>query len=111
MKLGLNPKKVNNYAFFCPVSRLHLTLARPVGFVDKTTPYIDNALKSKTLIQLDEEEHKEVGQDGKQVKQPTIPKNEAPKEEKTDETSGAKEEDKPAPKKGRGRGKSTTTTA
>lgn len=111
MKLALNPKKVNNYAFFCPVSRLHLTLARPVGFVNKTTPYIDNALKSKTLIQLDEEEHKEVGQDGKQVKQPTIPNNKAPKEENTDETSGAKEEDKSAPKKGRGRGKSTTTTA
>ena len=52
IKLSLNPKKVGNYAFFCPVTRLHLTLSNPVGFTDRVSVYILRALKSKTLIDV-----------------------------------------------------------
>ena len=49
----LNKYKLNNYAFFCSVSRLHLTVSNPIGYADKVTPAILKALKSKTLIDVD----------------------------------------------------------
>ena len=52
IELKLNPSKVGNYAFFCPVTRLHLTLANPVGIANRVSPYIIKAIKSKTLIDV-----------------------------------------------------------
>ena len=34
IKLMLDTHKFNNYAFFCPVSKLHLTVSSPVGFTN-----------------------------------------------------------------------------
>ena len=53
IKLALNMHKYNNYAFFCPVSRLHVTVANPVGYVNEVSPAILKALKSKTLLDID----------------------------------------------------------
>lgn len=53
VKLLLNPKKQGNYAFFCPVSRLHLTAGSPSGTADGVTPAILRAIKSGTLIDVD----------------------------------------------------------
>lgn len=53
IRLRLNPKKVGNYAFFCPVSRLHLTLSNPVGLADRVTQYILRGVKTKSLIDID----------------------------------------------------------
>lgn len=53
IKLMLNRYKFNNYAFFCPISRLHLTVSSPIGYADKVTPAILKALKSKTLLDVD----------------------------------------------------------
>ena len=53
IKLMLNKYKFNNYAFFCPISRLHLTVSSPIGYTDKVTPAILKALKSKTLLDVD----------------------------------------------------------
>ena len=53
IKLALNKHKFNNYAFFCPVSRLHLTVSNPVGMTSEVTPAILKAVKSKTLIDVD----------------------------------------------------------
>ncbi len=53
IKLGLNTRKFNTYAFFCPVSRLHLTVSNPVGYADRVTPAILRALKSKTILDID----------------------------------------------------------
>lgn len=52
IELRLNSKKPNNYAFFCPVTRLHLTLANPVGTTDRVSNYILRGLKAKTLIDV-----------------------------------------------------------
>ena len=49
----LNLHKFNNYAFFCPVSRLHLTVSSPVGFSNEVTPAILKALKAKTVLDVD----------------------------------------------------------
>ena len=53
IKLLLNLHKFNNYAFFCPVSRLHLTVSSPVGFANEVTPAILKALKAKTILDVD----------------------------------------------------------
>ena len=53
IKLMLNLHKFNNYAFFCPVSRLHLTVSSPVGFANEVTPAIFKALKAETVLDVD----------------------------------------------------------
>jgi hypothetical protein len=52
MKLQLNFNKPGNYAFFCPVSKVHLTRSNPVAFVNEVTPYISRGLKSKSIIEV-----------------------------------------------------------
>lgn len=52
IELRLNQRKPGNYAFFCPVTKLHLTLANPVGITDRVSPYILRALKSNTLVDV-----------------------------------------------------------
>ena len=53
IRFALNTKKFNNFAFFCPVSRLHLTLSSPVGFADRVTPAIARALTAQTILDID----------------------------------------------------------
>ena len=53
IKLMLNNHKFNNYAFFCPVSRLHLTVSNPVGYVNEVTTAILRGLKSQNIIDVD----------------------------------------------------------
>ena len=53
VKLALNRHKFNNYAFFCPVSKLHVTVSNPVGYVNEVTPAILRAIKVNTLIDVD----------------------------------------------------------
>lgn len=53
IKLMLDTHKFNNYAFFCPVSKLHLTVSSPVGFTNEVTTAILRALKAKTIIDVD----------------------------------------------------------
>ena len=53
IKLMLNLQKFNNYAFFCPVSRLHLTVSNPVGYTSEVTTAILKALKAKTVLDVD----------------------------------------------------------
>lgn len=55
MKLQLNFNKPGNYAFFCPVSRVHLTRSNPVTFVNEVTPYIKRGLKSKSIIEVSDD--------------------------------------------------------
>lgn len=52
-KVALNTHKFNNYAFFCPVSRLHLTVSSPVGFANEVTTAILKGLKAKTILDVD----------------------------------------------------------
>ena len=56
MKLQLNFNKPGNYAFFCPMSKIHLTRSNPVAFVNEVTPYINRGLKSKAIIEIVETE-------------------------------------------------------
>lgn len=53
IKFMLNTRKPNNYAFFCPISRLHLTVSSPVGFSNEVTPAILKALKAETVLDVD----------------------------------------------------------
>lgn len=59
MKLALNLSKSNNYAFFDPQSKLHVTVSSPVDTVDRATPAIERGLKSKVLILLDDKGKKD----------------------------------------------------
>lgn len=52
-RIGLNARARENYAFFCPESRLHLTRSNPVGTIDRVTSSILRGLKAKTLIDVD----------------------------------------------------------
>lgn len=52
IELRINLRKPGNYAFFCPVTKLHLTLTNPVGFTDRVSPYILRGVKSKTIIDV-----------------------------------------------------------
>ncbi len=51
--LKLNLRKPNNYAFFCPVSKVHLTVSNPVGSANEVTPAILRAVKANTIIDVD----------------------------------------------------------
>ena len=53
IKLMLNSRKPYNYAFFCPVSRVHLTVSSPVGFANEVTPAILKAVRVKTVLDVD----------------------------------------------------------
>ena len=53
IKLMLNRRKPYNYAFFCPVSRLHLTLSNPVGTANEVTSAILRGLKSGVLVDVE----------------------------------------------------------
>ena len=89
VKLMLNLHKFNNYAFFCPVSRLHLTVSSPVGYTNEVTPAILKAIKAKTVLDVDGVINLETGtinEDTKQVKNTETPA--APTEQtKSTETS------------------------
>ena len=116
----LNTHKFNNYAFFCPVSRLHLTVSSPVGFANEVTPAISRALKAKTILDVDNVIDIETGT-VKAVKTQETPKQEekpvekAPEEkepvkveetvEKAEEVVAPVEETEEKPKKA---GKKTT---
>lgn len=116
IKLALNRQKFNNYAFFCPVSKLHLTVSNPVGYVNEVTPAILRAVKLKTLIDVDGVINIETGteKDEQPVKQPVQETPKSPEETndvdtKTDNSSDTQEKvvEEPKPKKGRGRAKET----
>ena len=53
IKIALNLRKPGNYAFFCPVSRLHLTRSNPVGFTSRVTSAILMGLVTKSLLDVD----------------------------------------------------------
>lgn len=84
----LNRHKFNNYAFFCPVSRLHLTVSSPVGFANEVTPAILKALKVETILDVDGVVDIETGT-VKAVKQATAPKAKEPVQEKAPEPKSA----------------------
>lgn len=52
-RIGLNTALRDNYAFFCPDTRLYLTLTNPVGTTDRVSPAIKRGVKGKTLIDMD----------------------------------------------------------
>ena len=92
----LNLHKFNNYAFFCPVSRLHLTVSSPVGFSNEVTPAILKALKAKTILDVDGVVDIEAGT-VKAVKQAApAPEAKKPVQEKASEPKSAEpKEEKP----------------
>ncbi len=127
MKLQLNFNKPGNYAFFCPVSKVHLTRSNPVAFVNEVTPYISRGLKSKSIIEVSDnnvtgqktakpEETKSVQAEEVNATE-AMPSNEeepvaAPVEEVKEETAQVESEpaqqeapaepsEKPSPKRGR----------
>lgn len=59
MKYGLNSSKSNNYAFWDPQSRLHLTIDNPVGYADRVTVAIRRGLASKSIYAVVEKDGKE----------------------------------------------------
>jgi hypothetical protein len=122
IKFKLNPHKFNNYAFFCPVSRLHLTVSSPVGFSNEVTPAILRALKAKTILDIDGVIDIETGtvKAAKETKTNEVktvaeaPKSETPAKEVKEESAKEiaeepKEEDKQDKKVANKRGKRTET--
>lgn len=91
IELGLNNKKPGNYGFFCPVSKLHLTLSNPIGSVnaDRITSYILRGIKTKVLIDMNGVVNLETGEVNSKQK-PTTGKEESDK--KSAEVKPQKEE-------------------
>lgn len=52
-RFQLNVRKAGNYAFFCPQSRLHLTVSNPVGSANEVTSAIIRGVKSGSIIDID----------------------------------------------------------
>ena len=116
IKFMLNMHKFNNYAFFCPVSRMHLTVSSPVGFANEVTPAILKGLKSKAILDVDGVIDLETGavkaaqakaqptpepvktEPEKKVEASVEPVAETPKEEPKEED---KQDKKAAPKRGK----------
>lgn len=107
-KIALNNRKPYNYAFFCPVSKLHLTVSNPVGFAHEVTPAISRGLKSGTLVDVDgaidlsagKVKEAEQGQTTPPQNEPEPPQNEP---ESVPEPPQAPTEEDNAGKKKRGR--------
>lgn len=80
IELRLNSKKPGNYAFFCPVTKIHLTIANPVGFTNRVSNYILRGLKSKTLIDVNNVVDLETGNvvGVKKEEQVKVPESEKP---------------------------------
>jgi hypothetical protein len=108
MTLQLNFSKPDNYAFFCPVSKVHLTRSNPIATTDRLTPNIKKALRSKSILDITEKTDSNAGQkaeETKKVKEEPIPVKEEATEDKkvADEVKeDTKKEDTKEPKK-RGR--------
>ena len=62
IQFRLNPRKPGNYAFFCPVTKLHLTIANPVDSVDRISNYILRGIKSKSLIDVNNSVNLDTGE-------------------------------------------------
>ena len=126
VKLALNRHKFNNYAFFCPVSKLHLTVSNPVGYANEVTPAILRAVKVNTLIDVDGVIDIETGtvKDAQPVKTPV---QETPKSPEKANNADAKQDNNseqsekvaetptpdeaPKAKRGKGKTKEATDTA
>lgn len=100
IKLMLNLHKFNNYAFFCPVSRLHLTVSSPVGYSNEVTPAILKALKAETVLDVDGVVDIETGtvKAGTQAPKQEKPVEKAPEqpkspEQKNDDNGDSKQDD------------------
>ena len=109
IKFMLNKYKFNNYAFFCPVSRMHLTVSSPVGFSNEVTPAILKGLKAKTILDVDGVIDLETGtvkeaQPEQQAPQPEQVA-EAPIEESNETEAKKKEQEPKANKSTNKRGK------
>ena len=97
----LNLHKFNNYAFFCPVSRLHLTVSSPVGYTNEVTPAILKAIKAKTVLDVDGVINLETGtinEGTKQVKNtetPTAPTEQTKSTETSEQNNGDTETKNP----------------
>lgn len=94
IKLMLNLHKFNNYAFFCPVSRLHLTVSSPVGYANEVTTAILKALKAETILDVDGVVDIETGT----VKTAKEAAPKAPVQEKAPEQKSSEQKEAPAEK-------------
>ena len=115
IKLMLNKQKFNNYAFFCPVSKLHVTVSNPVGYVNEVTPAILRAIKLSTLIDVDGVIDIETGtvQDAQSVNTPvqkTSENNNTDVEQLEEVAEVPTSNEAPKAKKGRGKSKEATDT-
>ena len=115
IKLMLNKQKFNNYAFFCPVSKLHVTVSNPVGYVNEVTPAILRAIKLSTLIDVDGVIDIETGtvKDAQSVNTPvqkTSENNNTDVEQLEEVAEVPTPNEAPKAKKGRGKSKEATDT-
>ena len=115
IKLMLNKQKFNNYAFFCPVSKLHVTVSNPVGYVNEVTPAILRAIKLSTLIDVDGVIDIETGtvKDAQSVNTPvqkTSENNNTDVEQLEEVAEVPTSNEAPKAKKGRGKSKEATDT-
>ena len=115
IKLMLNKQKFNNYAFFCPVSKLHVTVSNPVGYVNEVTPAILRAIKLSTLIDVDGVIDIETGtvKDAQSVNTPvqkTSENNNTDVEQLEEVAEVPTPNETPKAKKGRGKSKEATDT-
>ena len=94
VKLALNRHKFNNYAFFCPVSKLHLTVSNPVGYTNEVTPAILRAVKVNTLIDVDGVIDIETGT-VKDAQQVNMPVQETPKSPEETDNADIKKDNTP----------------
>ena len=52
-RIGLNTKIPENYCFYCPVCKLHLTVTNPVDITDRVSPSLLRGLRAGKLIDID----------------------------------------------------------
>ena len=106
IRISLNSKNPNAFAFFDQASRLHLTLEHPVGITDGMTPAIQRGIDSKKLVVLEEQEVKKPV-NKTESEEPKKQKTQKPQEQEPEENGESKLPDdaqkEQAPPKRRGR--------
>jgi hypothetical protein len=53
MKIALNALKPYNYMFMCKEAKVHLSIAKPIGVIDKITPSVQRGLDSGKIILIE----------------------------------------------------------
>ena len=96
MELMLNPHKRDNYAFFDPESRLHLTASSPAGSVQQATSAIKRGINTGVLVAVENDDNKPAPKaEEKQAEEKQTEEKQAEEKQAVTDTEDKEQDDSP----------------